>query len=223
MTALKRFERAAAALTERHRVLTLLVRLSEYCIRALLTPIRARRCRLYLGTHAVRKLQIGAGSNFLAGWLNTDLLSWGLRYWLGDGVYIDAGKTFPFDDGTFDYVFGEHLIEHMSYRKGLHMLRECRRVLKPGGVCVLPPPTLPSILSLYGNDPDATRRRYLQRAIDLCLPDIEEGNPCFVINNFFRSWGHQFIYDAETLEHAVLDAGLVDPHRYCPARVTIPS
>jgi hypothetical protein len=30
------------------------------------------------------------------------------------------------------------------------------------------------------------------------------------VNNFFRSWGHRFIYDPETLRHALTSAGFVD-------------
>jgi hypothetical protein len=30
-----------------------------------------------------------------------------------------------------------------------------------------------------------------------------------VINNFFRSWGHRFVYDPETLRHALGEAGFV--------------
>jgi hypothetical protein len=31
-----------------------------------------------------------------------------------------------------------------------------------------------------------------------------------VINNFFHSWGHRFVYDPQTLRHALLEAGFVD-------------
>jgi predicted SAM-dependent methyltransferase len=49
-------------------------------------------------------------------------------------VFLDATTPFPFDCGTFDYIYCEHMIEHISWQKGQTMLRECHRVLKPRGV-----------------------------------------------------------------------------------------
>jgi hypothetical protein len=30
------------------------------------------------------------------------------------------------------------------------------------------------------------------------------------VNNFFRSWGHRYIYDPQTLRHALAEAGFVE-------------
>ena len=57
----------------------------------------------------------------------------------GDGVRL------PFRDGTFDLVFSHSVIEHVSDADGY--LRECHRVLRPGGVLYLS--TAPT-LSLAG-------------------------------------------------------------------------
>jgi predicted SAM-dependent methyltransferase len=50
---------------------------------------------------------------------------------------------------VFDYVFSEHMIEHVSYAEGLLMLRECLRVLKPGGRIRIATPSLEVLLDLY--------------------------------------------------------------------------
>ena len=79
-----------------------------------------RTIRTYLSNHGTKKLHLGAGSNSLRGWLNSDIhpsLS-------SDVIYLDATKTFPFKDCIFDYVFSEHMIEHVTYLEGLNMLRE---------------------------------------------------------------------------------------------------
>ena len=39
------------------------------------------------------------------------------------------------------------------------------------------------------------------------LPNQQEAKAPLVINNAFRNWGHQFLYDAETLERSFRDAG----------------
>ena len=84
--------------------------------------------REYVQTHVVRKLQIGAGDSRLVGWLNTDIeRKEGL-------LYLDASQPFPLEDGSFHYVFSEHVIEHLSYDDGMKMLSESyrRRIFPPG-------------------------------------------------------------------------------------------
>src|SRR4051812_41800883 len=89
--------------------------------------LSARQIREYNRGHPIRKLQLGAGGIVYPGWLNTDIEP-------GPGkVYLDATKPFPISDGAIQYIFGEHVIEHLSYDDGLLMLRECYRVLAPGG------------------------------------------------------------------------------------------
>lgn len=44
----------------------------------------------------------------------------------------------PFPDGTYDFVFASHVLEHI--RDDAQVLSEISRVLKPGGVAVLPVP-----------------------------------------------------------------------------------
>ena len=83
--------------------------------------------QVYFDYNDVRKLQIGCGGKALDGWLNTDLYS-------DDTVsFLDARHRFPFDGESFDYVFCEHMIEHLEYREAVAMLIECFRILKPRG------------------------------------------------------------------------------------------
>ena len=50
-----------------------------------------------------------------------------------DFIYND-GKSLPFDNGTFDLVFHNSVIEHVPDVVAFNL--EVRRVLKPGGICV---------------------------------------------------------------------------------------
>ena len=45
-----------------------------------------------------------------------------------------------FRDNTFDFVFASHVLEHV--KDDLRALSEVRRVLKPGGVAILPVPII---------------------------------------------------------------------------------
>jgi SAM-dependent methyltransferase len=55
-------------------------------------------------------------------------------------VGLDAGGHLPFRDGALDGVLAGEIIEHV-YDPAL-LLRECHRVLRPGGVLVLTTPNL---------------------------------------------------------------------------------
>jgi len=82
----------------------------------------------YLAATDSPRLQIGAGSNVLAGWLNTDYFPD-----RADFIHLDATGRFPFDDSSLDLIFSEHVIEHVPLDGGVNMIAESFRVLKPGG------------------------------------------------------------------------------------------
>ena len=82
----------------------------------------------YLRATPSPRLQIGAGYNMLNGWLNTTL------YPFAPGaVYLDASQPFPLPSASFDYVFSEHVIEHIEFEEAALMLSESARILKSGG------------------------------------------------------------------------------------------
>ena len=167
---------------------------------------RAQRGRLierYLAEHDVRKLQLGSAENVLPGWLNTDLHGYGRE----DVVYLDVRKRFPLPDASFDLVYSEHMIEHLTWAEGQHCLREYLRVLRPGGTIRVATPSLERLARLY--DGGAGAQRYVHWAVDTLDPEVDAPLPGVAINNFFRSWGHRFVYDPETLRHALGEAGFV--------------
>jgi len=174
--------------------------------------IRPAKIRRYLESHEVLKLQIGSGPNLLMGWLNTDIRL-GLRSGGGSYVFLDATKRLPFQDETFDYVFCEHLIEHMGYGEARGMLRECLRVLKPGGKIRISTPDMRFLMELYNPEKTELQKRYIIRAVSKSLPEIGIHEDVFVINNFFRAWGHEFIYDYKVLKGTLESAGFVGVER----------
>ena len=146
-------------------------------------------------------LHIGAEIFAIPDWFNTDLDP------RCEGIYyLDATLPFPFPSGSFDFVFSEHMIEHIPFADGLKMLTECRRILKPGGVIRTATPNLLNILSLIsgGNGHEA----YLDWAVEqFKLPKTPFPKAPGVINHFFRAWGHQFIYEPTMLQMAMEQAG----------------
>jgi len=156
----------------------------------------------YLLSCQVKKLHIGCGGHFLKDWLNTDLLP-------GKGVmYLDAIKPFAFEDSTFDYIFSEHMLEHIPYLKGLHMLSECYRILKPGGKIRIATPDLQFFVTLY-QQPNKTepQKKFIKYAVDKWIPHAEVHEDTFIINAYVRMWGHQFIYDEKVLRYTLEKVG----------------
>jgi SAM-dependent methyltransferase len=97
---------------------------------------RSSQIRKYFDNDT-RLLMLGSDKRVLPGWLSVDKVC--VRPAV---VYMDATKRFPFPDASFDAIACEHLIEHVSYAEGQVMLRECRRILKLGGVLRLSTPDL---------------------------------------------------------------------------------
>ena len=175
------------------------------------SPGRSRTIRKYLTTHGIKKLQLGAGPIFLEGWLNTDLDP------RAPGVlFLDSSKRLSFSDSNFDYIFSEHHFEQLEYRQGLLMLRECFRVLKPGGRIRIATPSLDTVIALHTEDKTSMQEQYIEWITKYFLPEIDEYRDCFVINNAFHGYGHRFLYDEGTLRRALEKAGFVGITRYKP-------
>jgi len=164
-----------------------------------------------------RGLHIGAASVALDNWFNTDLdpRTPGIHY-------LDATQPFPFPDRCFDFIFFEHMIEHIPFAAGLQLLAECKRVLRPAGVVRIATPNLRNILALItARNPNA--ERYLRWAVETFqLPNGCYPKAPMVINNFFRAWGHQFLYDPETLREALAQSGFHDIVQQKPGKSTHP-
>jgi len=169
---------------------------------------RAERIDAYLRGHAVRRLQLGAGKRHIGGWLSTDLRPKG-----PDSVYLDVTERFPFNDGSLDFIFGEHVIEHVSWDNGQKMLHECFRALRPGGVLRLATPDFARLMQLYRGAAGPDGDHYLRWHHRRFTPE-EPIHPLVVINHNMRAWGHTFLYDEEMLTSAIGDAGFTGIGRH---------
>ena len=158
--------------------------------------------KAYLAENSPRRLQIGSGNIVVEGWLCSDLTPVDKRV-----IFLDALCPFPFEDEMFDYIHSEHLIEHLPYDGGLFMLRESFRVLREGGRIRIATPDLAVFAHLCVSPLSAEQRAYLDWSINAFLPGRKVARPSFVVNNMFRDWGHQFLYDEETLCATLSDAG----------------
>jgi predicted SAM-dependent methyltransferase len=172
---------------------------------------RRRQIADYFAAHPVRKLQLGTSHNPLPGWLNTDVVPES-----ADVTYLDATRTFPFADNVFDYIACEHMIEHIDHPGALVMLAESFRILKPGGRIRIATPNLRVIVGLCAAEPTAEQKMYLDWIGKKLEPPPGECAAVFVINNAFRAWGHQFLYDPETLMATLARCGFTGLKSFTP-------
>jgi SAM-dependent methyltransferase len=61
----------------------------------------------------------------------------------------DLRRGLPFPDESFDAVYGSHVLEHLEPDTAAQLLRECHRVLRPGGIVRIVVPDLEAIARLY--------------------------------------------------------------------------
>ena len=177
-----------------------------------LVPTEAARtpplAEQYLQRAGEKKLHLGCGRNVLDGWLNSDFYPT-----LAGVIHLDATKAFPLPPDSFDYIFSEHIIEHVSYNDGLAMLKESFRILKPGGKVRISTPDLKFLIDLYSEPKTPLQNEYIQWATETFTKTSEKLDT-IVINNFVRDWGHQFIYDPKTLKRSLEFAGFMDIERF---------
>jgi len=133
----------------------------------------------------VTKLHIGCGPQILKGWVNIDNAQYP-----GVDQVLDVTAGLPFENASF--VFAEHFIEHLSYEQAAAMLRECRRVMRDDGVLRLSTPNLDWVWITHYR---------------VGMNDQEQTQSCFAINRAFRGWGHQFLYNENTLKATLAEAG----------------
>lgn len=171
--------------------------------------IDQRLINKYLSENKTPKLQLGSGSNELKGWLNTNYYPKS-----NSTAHVDATKRFPFEDNSFDFIYNEHMFEHITINQGISMLNECHRVLKPKGVLRIVTPDFQFLLDLYDKNKTDIQKGYIKTNTEMFIKDAPYEADIIVINNFFKDWGHQFIYDEKALKRAFTDAGFINVKRF---------
>lgn len=94
----------------------------------------------------MKLINLGCGNNFHDEWINIDLLANNEKI-----ISCNLLNGIPFPDNDIDVVFNSHLLEHFSKKQGEIFIKECFRVLKPGGIIRVAVPDLEQIIKEYIN------------------------------------------------------------------------
>ena len=121
---------------------------------------------------------------------------------------LDMREPMPFSDNSVAIVYSEHFFEHLDYPgPAERFLKECRRILKPGGTFSIGVPDTQSALEAYVG-PDNKGYFTLAKAKwhpGWCQTRLEH------INYHFRQGTeHRFAYDFETLNHVLTKTGFTN-------------
>lgn len=95
----------------------------------------------------MRKLNLGCGNNVLDGWENYDLNPVDERV-----NHLDLRKKFPFKDDSVDKICLFGVLEHFPKDVQIHIMKECHRVLNPGGELIVRLPSFAPYLTHYSTD-----------------------------------------------------------------------
>lgn len=92
----------------------------------------------------MKYLNLGCGNCYHQDWINIDLHS-------NDPQVLshDLRKGIPLPEGSCDAVYHSNIIEHFRREDAFTFMKECFRVLKPGGILRVSTPDLEQICRIY--------------------------------------------------------------------------
>lgn len=169
--------------------------------RNFLNPVHRGKLRRLRGRHGL-SLNVGSAGRGRDGWINVDISPAHRNVY----VALDIRRPLPFEEGQFQRILAEQVIEHIDFRHEIPgVLREFHRVLAPGGVLRVIVPDARRYMEAYLSGRPETWRE-LGWDLHALPPDLH--TPMHVINHVFHQEGeHLFGYDFETLEFALRRAG----------------
>jgi predicted SAM-dependent methyltransferase len=125
---------------------------------------------------------------------------------------LDITEPLPFADGSVDWVYAEHLIEHVPLLDAVSWLAEVRRILAPGGLVRITTPDLGVYANGYLAEDGKFFAKHRRRLTVMGFGPPMPERRAFMVNQIFYLYGHQWLYDHDELRYALTQAGF-DPGR----------
>ncbi len=165
---------------------------------ALISPLKPFKVAKFT-KYVPLKLNVGCGQVKYPGWVNIDIEP-------GADLVLDVRKGLPFDDNSVDFIYNEHLLEHLTLEEGKKGLSEFHRCLKKEGVLRIAMPDLDWTIQQY--DKDFKNEDWFPG------PGYEfVKTKGMAINMAFYWWGHKYLYNEEDLRNLFRKAGFTNVTR----------
>ncbi len=158
-------------------------------------PFKINRIKK-IGSQGNLYLNIGAGPFGEEGWVNIDadmLKNISFTY--------DCRKKIPFKSASVEVIRCEHVVEHMDREyEAIPFLKECLRVLKPGGVVRIIVPDIEKFIAAY--------YKHDWSIVGIDDKFSEEWGEADLMTRTFRQGGeHKFGYDFVAMSHLLKRVG----------------
>ena len=202
------------------------------------------------------KLHLGCGLTTPVGWLNVDG-SWNAWFakhppllallmtlriiprsigeipWSKSVFIHDLAKPLPFRAGMFQAVYSSHTLEHLYLEEAQRLLRDCYRVLAPGGVARMVVPDLKAQVQDYLGQrsvwwpeerfvPRTAADRF-NRNLCICPPARRGGSVLYRLYQSLKDRSsHKWMFDADSLAYHMRQAGFqeVEERQYLDSRIS---
>jgi predicted SAM-dependent methyltransferase len=150
------------------------------------------------------KVHLGCGPYIKPGWVNIDLTENPPQVDPNappETMFInyDLRLGLPLSDASVELIYSSHFFEHLEYKHGMRLLRDCYRALRPGGLFRISLPDFKGSFEAYLR---ADEKHFDLINIHDALPDIEPGTETIVDHiNFgvYQHGEHKCIYDEEKI------------------------
>ncbi|MEK7526420.1 MAG: methyltransferase domain-containing protein [Patescibacteria group bacterium] len=154
------------------------------------------------------KVQIGGGRHPKKGYLNIDIFP------PADVIY-DIREGIPLKNDSVSFIFNEHFLEHLDYPISVKkVIKECLRVLKPGGKLVIGVPDGGNAIQKYVKQD----KKFFKKMLETWYKgrkNLKDFNTYIdLVNYIFRDQDdddtftpHLWAYDLEKLQSLMFEAG----------------
>ncbi len=146
-------------------------------------------------------LNVGCGVRWNENFINLDY-TWHEHIDICSNIEKDI---YPFTDNSLEGIYSEHCLEHISFDAMKFNLSEFFRILKSKGVVRIVMPDGELYFDLY-------MKKRNDSSVQLPYSK-DEPTAIFSVNRIFRDNGHQFIYDFQTMELLLTQAGFSSVQR----------
>ncbi len=133
--------------------------------------------------------------------------------WSAEILAHDVRRSLPFTNMSFSAVYASHLLEHLHRVEADRLLKECFRILVPGGVLRLVVPDLLTLVNEYLEWRTLREKRQiagdrLNERLMLRPEAPTSGNPLYRAYSAATDFhSHKWMYDADSLQQHMGAAG----------------
>lgn len=170
-----------------------------------------------------RRLEIGPGDNRLPGFETLNIVANRVTDYV-----CDANGSLPFEDNTFEVIYGSHVFEHIPWYRGPEVLKEWVRILKPGGSLELWVPDGLKICKAWVAAEESGDDSWAEH--DPWFRFNEQKDPCRWASGRIFTYGdgsgstchpnwHFSVFSERYFKKLFSDAGLINVERMAPSEV----